>query len=157
PGQRNQTGIVRRLTARAAVIERSFARSDLPADLAPLRARAVETQYLRAAVDFFRSGQRDEGNRAFHTAVAARPALVADATTLRHSCPPLAPMGLDPRTEVTRHWRTTLATVRGALRDLFATPGLEPAIAALRWRSRLAFARVAMRLARRRLRAGGTA
>jgi hypothetical protein len=152
PGQRNQTGIRRRQDARLEVIRRSFARPDLPPALRALQPEAIARQQLRAAVDWFRAGERVAGNTAFAAAVAAKPALVTDAAALRHLCHLFVPMGLDPRTEVTRRWREILGIVRGALTDLFARPDLPPEVAALRGRSRRALLAVAIRLARRRLR-----
>jgi glycosyltransferase involved in cell wall biosynthesis len=154
PGQKHRD-TRRRLAAQLEILDRLFADPDLPAALRALAPTAYQDAHLRAALHHYRAGEREEGNRAFHDAVAARPVFLLETKSLLRFCRGQLPGDAQRQADVVARWRDVTGALRSALDALFARPDLEPEITRLAWRARLAAMRVTARLARKRLLGGG--
>ncbi len=126
------------LDDRVAILERIFADPALPADVVALRAQAFQEACLVGAADCFREGATAAGHRAFHAAARARPTWLTEPRSLRRFCRLLGPVGHQRQATAAANWRTTSRTLRTAMRELFGRRDLEPELARLRARARLA-------------------
>jgi len=140
----------RMLDNRLRVLARVFAEPDVPADAQALRGEAYQNAYLAAACDWYRAGDDTHGAEAFHAAAAARPALLADARALKTVARWLLPGGRQNDALVLAEWPAVARVLRRMLRQLFATPGLEPEVARRRTAAWVAYGRLATRYARKR-------
>jgi hypothetical protein len=145
----------RRLIAQLEILDRFFADPQLPPALRALAPSAYQDAHLRAALHHYRAGEREEGDRAFHDAVRARPAFLLEPKSLLRFCRGQLPGDAQHQTDVVARWRDVTGALRSALDRVFARPDLEPEIARLAWRARLAAMRVTARLARKRILGGG--
>jgi hypothetical protein len=141
----------RMLDNRLRVLAKVFADPALPATVVARRPLAYQSAYLSGACDFFRAGDRAAGSRCFGTAVAARPAFVTEAASLRRFCRLVLPQGRQSDVAVVANWRPLTRILRLALADLFALPDLDPAVRRLRRRAALAYWTTVVRLARKRV------
>jgi hypothetical protein len=133
------------------VLAKVFADPALPPAVAPTKPIAYQRVYLTAASDHYRSGDRAAGARWLREAAAAHPAFLTDSEAWQRFCRGLVPLGSQRGTVLVAELPRIAATLRQALADLFATPGLDVAIARLRWRAHLAAARALLPLARKRV------
>jgi hypothetical protein len=132
------------------VLDKFFADPTLPPDIGERRPLAYQQAYATAAADHYRVGDRVAAREWFRRAATVRPAFVADTRSLRRFCRALLPPESQSGGAVAATWRPTAATLRAALRDLFAAPDLDPAVRRLRWRAELAYWRTIARLVRKR-------
>jgi glycosyltransferase involved in cell wall biosynthesis len=127
------------------VLDKVFADPALPQDIRRLRPRAYQNVALTAACDHYRAGDRAAGGRWLRAAVRARPGLLSEPRGLRRLCRLLLPVEQQSEAAVLADWRRLTAALDTMLRDLFAAPDLEPEIARLRRRARLAYWRTVAR------------
>jgi len=151
--QRHRRGAERRATNRIAVLRAVFADPHLPAAVRAREREAYHHAHLRAALDYWRAGERRAAGEEFHAAVLARPEIVSDAKALLEVCRLLAPPGRPHLGAMVEAWRPLTRALRVLVGDLLRRPGLEPEIARRAWAARLAVLRVTARLARKRVQA----
>jgi hypothetical protein len=132
------------------VLDKLFADPDLPAAIVAMKPLAYQRRYLTAACDHYRIGERAAGARWLREAAVIDPAFLTDVEALRQLCRKLLPLGRQRGSEMVAELPALAALLRTALNDLFAAPDLEPHVARLRWRSRLATWSALLPLARKR-------
>jgi glycosyltransferase involved in cell wall biosynthesis len=135
------------------VLDKCFADPTLPDDIQRLKPLAYQRAYLVAACDHYRGGDRAGGARWFHAAAAVRPAFLTEPQSLGLFCRWMLPLGSQTRAVVASDLPRLAGELRAALGELFATPGLEPELARLRWRARVAYLLAMVPLLRKRARA----
>jgi len=133
---------------RLAVLAKLFGDPALPPAIAALRARAYEHAHLISAADYYRVGDRAAGARWLEAAVRARPGVLADPEALSFFCQGLLPLGHQGGGLLAREWRRVAATLRTAIDDVRAIPGVPRGA----WSARLARWRTITPLVRRRVR-----
>jgi glycosyltransferase involved in cell wall biosynthesis len=133
------------------VLDKFFADPELPEQIRRLRPLAYQNVALVAACDHYRAGDRAAGCQWLRTAVRLRPAVLGEPRWLRRVCRLLLPVECQAEAAVLADWRRLTATLETMLSDLFAVPDLEPEIAGLRRRARLAYWRVVARCRRKTL------
>jgi glycosyltransferase involved in cell wall biosynthesis len=135
------------------VLDKCFADPTLPDDIQGLKPLAYQRAYLVAACDHYRGGDRAGGARWFHAAAAVRPAFLTEPQSLGLFCRWMLPLGSQTRAVVASDLPRLAGELRAALGELFATPDLEPELARLRWRARVAYLLAMVPLVRKRARA----
>ncbi|HLK12036.1 MAG TPA: glycosyltransferase [Candidatus Binatia bacterium] len=133
------------------VLDKLFADPGLPGGLSRLRPLAYQNVALVAACDHYRAGDRGAATRWLRTAVRAHPAFLTGPRAMRRLCRLLLPVGGQSDAAVLADWRRLTAMLDAMLGDLFASPHLEPEIARLRRRARLAYWRIVARCRRKAL------
>ncbi len=144
--------VERMLENRLRVLDKLYADDGLPEPVRRLRPQAYQNAWLAAACQHYVRGDRTAGGATFGKAVGCRPEMLAEPETLRRVCRWFLPLGRQREAGVVARRRESLALLQAMLDDLFATPVLDPAIAAQRDPSRRAVRRVAAHLARKRVR-----
>jgi len=140
----------RMLVNRLRVLDKTFADPGLPPDVRALRARAYQNVDLTAACDYYRVGDRNRGVQALRAALVRDPTLIADVRGIRRLQRCLLPIGHQAEAEVLARGAELDGLVARMLGDVFALRDLEPAIAAFRWRARVAIWRARARHLRKR-------
>jgi GT2 family glycosyltransferase len=137
---------------RMRVVEKTFARTDLLPAMRDKRPRAFSAAQLLGACDLYRTGQRAEGARVFREAIVMAPQLLGGRRALRKIARSLLPIGHQSLDVLVRERQRVLPTLSSMLADLFRAPECPPDIRRLRWRTGMAYRRLALELVVRRLR-----
>ena len=140
-----------------AVLDKLFAESNVPAGARARQSLAYQHAHLAAAADYYRVGDREAGAAWFRRAADARPGFLTEPRSLRRFCRLLLPPEAQAKAAEAREARRLAATLRLALRDLYAHDDLSLAVRRTRHRARLAYGRTLLWLARRRLSRAGAA
>jgi glycosyl transferase family 2 len=135
---------------RIAVLDKLFALPALPDDIRDLRPLAYRRAALTSACEHYAGGDRTGGARWFRAAADAEPGFLTDPEALAHFCRGLLPIGHQRGALLLADLPRLSGILRAALAELFAAPDLPPAVATLRWRSRVAYWQAMLPLLRKR-------